>query len=767
MNLAENQGGTGKGRLGATSHFFGLELGPGDLLLAASLLSGVAGVVNQVVWQRALKIFLGGGEAICAMVVVLVFMLGLGIGALLAAQISGRLRNPLSAFAVVELSLAGVNLVIAAILAQDITASLYSFQQAAVSLGISLRIAYLFVAAGVLLIPCVLMGMTMALASEAGQRKFGIVSPAWVEHLFFANTLGAFFGALLSGYYLIPFLGQTRALLVAILANAVTGCLLLTMNRLPVPVSSGVGEGVPAKVPEEREPAPVLGNPDLGLRSEEILSFFLGFSSLAYEMYLFRITALAREPLPYNFASVLAFFLFYWAAGVMLAAWIPSAIVSLLLVCALVVGCAPFVHHYERFVAVDFVAWGGDKLYYIPCLVFGLLYGQLLTRLIDHWGRDVGRFSGLNTLGCCLGIVAMTVFGLKLHATWSAWCISGLLFLLWFYGAAVLSGFGGLRERIWMRRGFLAAGAVALVVLAISNSRQPLITRDTRIYSGADGVIEIRETGDLFWDGLWHSKLSNGRDHIGTSNWMLAVVPWLAHPGIASQGRGLVIGMGTGITLGTLAKSRMFSSVDSYEINHDLKRVLVDFATGTLNVLDNPRIRLMWQDGRSGLALNDDQYDVITQAPTYLKQAGSAILLSREYFELVKRRLLPGGVFCVYANSHGRKAQNLAVEKTVASVFPHYRSFRRGYMFLASDRPIDFSTAHLAARLAEDDPLAAEIRGVASEARISRWLDPPRTEWKLCPWRITDDHPIVEYPDILEDAMPGTVSAHSETAPSP
>ena len=60
----------------------------GLTLLGALFASGVAGVVNQVVWQRALKIFLGGSETLSSMVVVLVFMLGLGLGAALLAEIA-------------------------------------------------------------------------------------------------------------------------------------------------------------------------------------------------------------------------------------------------------------------------------------------------------------------------------------------------------------------------------------------------------------------------------------------------------------------------------------------------------------------------------------------------------------------------------------------------------------------------------------------------------------------------------------------------------
>ena len=73
------------------------------VLLAGLVASGVAGIVSQVVWQRALKLFLGGSETLSAMVVVLVF-LAARAGAALAGRRAGRLSNPLLALAAVELA---------------------------------------------------------------------------------------------------------------------------------------------------------------------------------------------------------------------------------------------------------------------------------------------------------------------------------------------------------------------------------------------------------------------------------------------------------------------------------------------------------------------------------------------------------------------------------------------------------------------------------------------------------------------------------------
>ena len=116
---------------------------PGPIILVfltALLLSGVAGIINQVVWQRALKIYLAGSEAISSMIVVFVFMLGLGLGSFAMGLRAHRLRNPLRAFALVELSLALINGGICYLLALDVADSVYAFQRLVISIGVPLRL---------------------------------------------------------------------------------------------------------------------------------------------------------------------------------------------------------------------------------------------------------------------------------------------------------------------------------------------------------------------------------------------------------------------------------------------------------------------------------------------------------------------------------------------------------------------------------------------------------------------------------------------------
>ena len=268
---------------------------------------------------------------------------------------------------------------------------------------------------------------------------------------------------------------------------------------------------------------------------------------------------------------------------------------------------------------------------------------------------------------------------------------------------------------------------------------------------GRDGVIIVDSQRNVIWDGLWHSKLSKDDDHVGTYNWALAVDPILVHPTASKIREALVIGVGSGITLGTLAKLDTIERIDAYDINQTLKRLLHAFPEGTLRVATHPKVKLIWQDGRSGLALNSQQYDLITQQPLYLKQAGSSILLSKEYFQLVSKRLKPDGVFCVYAN--GTPAQAMSVRQTASEVFPHVVVLHSGYQVLLSKRPISISPEQVKVRLNDGGRLWDEIRGYQNRLGPAGWQQylknyhlplagPVAT--------IRDDFPIVEYPRHLE-----------------
>lgn len=696
------------------------------VLLAGLVASGVAGIVNQVVWQRALKLFLGGSETLSAMVVVLVFLAGLGAGAALAGRRAGRLSNPLLALAAVELALAAVNLAVAVVLALDLSESVYAAQRVAASFGLPRRAVYAVASTVLLAVPTLLMGATVPFASEACQRQLKATSTALVPVLFFVNTVGAAAGALAASLVLLPWVGQRASLVAAVVCNALAGVALAALAR------GGAVDPRPEDATASRRP----------LSREEGLGFVLGFLALSYEMLLFRALSLSHWPLPATFALGLAGFLVAWSLGVALAGRLPENTGLVAFLTAVSMAMLP--EWVDLNLLTDGLSLGTTvAITCVPCVGFGLLYGQLVSRRAEDWGRDVGRYAALNTLGSCLGVLGFTLVGLEAP--------------LWHGAVALALGMGAVAtiEGLTGRAQWTAAGvgAVGLAVLATG-----LVTPVTTLHGatqwwGRDGVVEVNPEGNVYIDGLWHTKLTDGRDHVGRPySWLMAMAAVVAHEEPPS--RALVIGAGVGITSATLAGVPGLQ-IDGYEINRTLRRVLEALPDQTLDALNQPQIRWIWDDARTGLALSEDTYDLILSAPLHLRQAGSSQLLSVEYLRLVKARLNEGGVVAVYANE-GEPAQALLVQRTLAEAFAYRVSWYDGLVTVASDQPITVTEALLEGWMQRDGQLALEMRRLDAERRAAgqgglfALYDGPQALEQVASRPITDDWPLLEYPQLAE-----------------
>ena len=702
---------------------------PGPLLalLAGLVLSGVAGVLNQVLWQRALRVFLGGSETLSAMVVVVVFLGGLGLGAALAAGRVGRVRSPLRVLAGVELALGIVNLLVALVLGLDLTESIYGAWRLAAEVGLPLRLVYGVAATVLLLPPTLLMGATVPLAGAACQRQIGADSDALVPALFFVNTVGAALGAWSAHAALLPWLGQRRSLLVAVACNVVAGLgfFALSWGRVAVSAASPAARARLA-----------------GLRTEERLGFLLGFLSLSYEMWLMRALTLAYEPRPETFAVALCGFLVLWSVGVAIAARVAVPIAGVGAATALSLGLVPLVHIVLRDTgAVELLP--AAVVLSLPCVGFGMLYGGLVRSLADDWGRDLGRYSAANTVGSCLGVLGFTLVGFEAPLTWGAFFLA--------------VGVGAVAAGAARHRGpalVLTLVAVACMAWGVTRERSHEHWGETAWW-GRDGVVEITAPGDVYIDGMWHSQLSDGTDHIGEQYaWLPAAAGVLGMKGRVFE-EALVIGGGVGISATTILGVEGVH-VDSYEINTTLLDLLQERPAETLHSLENPDIHWMWRDARSGLALNEKKYDLILSAPLLLRAAGSSTLLSLEYLDLVKSRLVPGGVVVVYANE-GWYEQYLLIQRTLAERFKYRVTWKDGLVTVCSDEPIRMRRRWFNRRMAAGDRFADELRIADRVARADGYVEgfwgvygaDEGVEW-VADRPITDDDPLLEYPQIAE-----------------
>lgn len=599
----------------------------------------------------------------------------------------------------------------------------------------------------------------MPVASEAASRVLNHTKPWLIDHMFFFNTIGSCIGALLTGFKLLPYYGQTICLILAAALNLIAAGLLYSLSSV-----KQKAEGLEAeKATANKKPLqPTSLNTSfielnkLRLRDEEIATFFLGFVSLGYEMYLFRTLPLVFRPFPHTFSMILAFYLMAWATGVRLAEVLRDKVNNIIVLGGLSIAVTPFALMHDRLLSPykferllsNIPSVITVILYLIPCVSFGILFGQLLKRFISNWGADVGRYMGLNTLGSCLGIFTVTMIGGKIYHSFNAWILATIMLTVgtWLFLRSSLS------DKI-KKYGTFALLVISLIIIggmSIEGALVPYVNKKFTTYSDPAGITEITSDCNMIWDGLWHSSLSDGTSHIGTNNWQMAAIPVLCMPEERIE-NALVIGLGIGITAATLAKSKQIKHIDGYEINNSIKNILTDYSENTLDIINNPKVNIIWQDARTGLALNEKEYKLITQQPLYLRQAGSSNLLSEEYLQLVAKRLHRDGIFVVYANSMGNTAQKMVVKKTLSKVFPHIVSFLDEYLYVVSHSPIIYDEKSLQKKLVrKDDELINEIKIYSNLEKLLALRDPENDAYKKAKVTIRDDYPILEYPKELE-----------------
>ena len=68
------------------------------------------------------------------------------------------------------------------------------------------------------------------------------------------------------------------------------------------------------------------------------------------------------------------------------------------------------------------------------------------------------------------------------------------------------------------------------------------------------------------------------------------------------------------------------------------------FTKENYNVANDPRVEIVYDDARHFILTTKEKFDVITSDPIHPWVKGAATLYTKEYFELVKQHLNPGGV---------------------------------------------------------------------------------------------------------------------------
>ncbi|HSW50463.1 MAG TPA: fused MFS/spermidine synthase, partial [Bryobacteraceae bacterium] len=150
---------------------------------------------------------------------------------------------------------------------------------------------------------------------------------------------------------------------------------------------------------------------------------------------------------------------------------------------------------------------------------------------------------------------------------------------------------------------------------------------------------------------------------------MLGHLPALVHPGPRSA---LVVGCGAGVTAGSFVTYPEIESIVICELEPLVPKVVAHYFTRENHgVLEDPRTEVVYDDARHYVLTTRRKFDVITSDPIHPWVKGAAILYTREYFEMCKRLLNPGGVVVQWVPLYESTLETVKSEiATFAAVFP-------------------------------------------------------------------------------------------------
>ncbi len=719
------------------------EPGASRLLLLLPILlagSGCAALIYEIVWYQLLQLAIGS-TAVSLGVLLATFMGGLCLGSLGMARLGGLRQHPLRLFAIVEAGIAVCGLLV--LFGLPYIDRIYV---AGAEHGLPGMLLRGFIAAVCLLPPTILMGASLPAISRWIESTPSGAS--WWGFLYGANTAGAVFGCLLAGFYLLRLYNTATATYVAASINvAVALASFLLALRAPahatVAGSPECCDTLPAGAEEQGTPWAVYAT--IGIS---------GACALGAEVIWTRLLGMMLGTTVYVFSIILAVFLAGLSMGTLCGSWMSRAVRPRLalgwcqiLQTAGIAWAALMITQSLPYWPIDAMLstspWYTFQLDLVRCLwtilPAAFLWGAsfpLALGAVASPGKDPGRLVGgvyaANTLGAIVVALGVSLW----LVPWIGTQQSQRVLLM----AAAVSGLFVLLPYAWNRRstalavGLLASMGVA-VLLAWSVHPIPgeVIAYGRRI-TGSAGQSEILYTAEGRNSSVAITRFPdenieicvNGHVEATTTAFdmklqrMVGHLPALLHPKPKSV---LGIGFGAGVSAGTFTRYPSIEKITICEIEPLIPPISTRFfGEQNYHVANDLRTHIVFDDARHYVMTATEKFDIIASDPLDVFAKGTAALYSIEYFEAVKRRLNPGGIFTLYVPLYESDLRTVKSElATFFAAFPNATIWAntvdgQGYdmVFMGQAELAKINLNDLDERLARPDyaKVAESLRGI-------------------------------------------------------
>jgi len=671
--------------------------------------SGFTGLIYESIWTHYLKLFLGHA-AYAQTLVLAIFMGGMALGAYICSRFSVRWDNLLYGYALVE----GVVGVCALVYHPLFDAGInYAYSAIIPALGSqsSVNIFKWGISTLSILPQSVLLGMTFPLMSGAFLRLFPERSGSSLAILYFANSIGAVFGVLASGFIFIDLVGFPGTIGLAGIINIALAVTVWLLSR------SNLGPVIPDMFPDHGQPD-TAGKAPCHYRLLLLISLGTGTASFAYEIGWIRMLALVLGSSTHAFELMLGAFLLGLATGGL---WIKRRIDSLsnpvrfLAFIQLAMGIAalatlpvynwtfPVMQWLVRYLPktdlgyllFNLSSYGIASAVMLPATFCAGMTLPMITNILFREGygeKSVGAVYAANTVGAIIGIfgavhIVMPSIGLKGLLTAGA-ALDMILAVILLLSAADLA-----TKRLSLPFAVTCAAAVSLVFLLVHLDSYKMASG---VYRTGAGFLTPEKTSLLFHkdgktatvsvtmtkDGHTDIRTNGKSDSIIGLNMkdaypidepttvLLGALPMFYKPDALTIAN---IGLGTGLTTQTILTNPKVQRVDTIEIEQAVVDGAQHFRSRTDLVYTDRRSNIIIDDAKSVFSSYGRKYDIIISEPSNPWVSGVASLFSEEFYRHARRYLKDDGLFVQWVQLYEMDIDLVAsVFKAISKNFSDY-----------------------------------------------------------------------------------------------
>lgn len=659
-------------------------------------LSGLVSLIFQVVWLKKL-VLVFGNTVWAASTLLTAFMGGLALGSWLFGRAADRVKSPLRLYGIL-VGIVGAYGLLSLWLFDWLPVVYIPLYRMLGGDNGAMGVAKFFLAALILIWPTTCMGGTLPLlarhftqqADQAG-RTIGL--------LYTVNTFGAVFGTYLGGFFLIPFLGLT---VTALIASGLS--LLVFVAALAITPGERIGFALKG----------LFRRSGGRFTNSWLLWVYLisGFAALSYEIIWNRILVLRLGSSVYAYSVMLTVYLLGLTLGsAIMSHYVRQLKRPLLALCVLQVALAlTLVLQIKQFSFLpdtlyairqavgitdeSLASYGPHILSYffgvlqvliLPTVLFGASFPLVVRLYVDsstELGRETGVLYAFNTIGNILG----------------AFCAGFLILpLLGAQHGLVLTASLNLAVALYVltkidARATLKLAAAVVVVIALYGGYALLTQPDEVILTAGifrdnpQGTVDVLVMEEDVYAtvtveeranvrGTWKQLAMNGVNVAGTSAELFSIqklqghLPLLLHPDPTSV---LHIGFGSGGTAYAVSRYPV-EQITIAEISRSvIEKASAYFQEINHGVLDDPRVNVVFTDGRNRVLADEQQYDVILSDSVHPRFSGNGSLYTYDYYKLLRKRLKPGGLVSQWLPFYTLTEENFKmIIKSFYDVFPN------------------------------------------------------------------------------------------------